>query len=549
MSSVMETDAFPSLTEVEMKFLRKLATVQDYSDGAEIFRVGDAKLDLCVVESGQIEIQNPTDGDRVIAVHQAGHFAGDIDLLTGRPVIVSGVARGPTRILRVAHQKIRSLLNSIPSFGEKLIIAFSQRRKLLEQTGQLGLRVIGPIHCKETNLVREFLHRNFVPSTWIDADTPAGKQQLTELGTPKQLPVIECGDGRVLINPSLRELANCAGVWQACPDDRVNLAIVGAGPAGITAAVYAASEGLTTLLLDRLGPGGQAAGSSKIENFFGFPSGLSGAELATRGVLQMLKFGARMAAPVTVERIETGTSPDQPAILHLNCGSRIQADVVLIATGVRWRKLSAIGAERYEGAGVHYVCTAVEAHLYDGSDVAVIGAGNSAGQAVMYLSECCSSRRVHMIIRNQLGPGMSEYLTNRIRSASNVVVHEFSEMNAVSGDHRVDRVEIKNNQSKTHISLPCAAAFVFIGADPAAEWLPPEIARDDLGYLLTGIEASRSGRWPLADRAPCPLETTIPGILAAGDIRSGSTKRVGFAVGDGSLAVTCTHRLLAIQKQ
>ena len=289
---VIDETAFPRLTTAEIAVLKPLATAHDYADGETVFRAGQADIDLFVVESGQIDILNPTDGNRVIVTHDPGQFSGDIDLLTGRPVIVTGVARGQSRVWRVPGSHLRALLNRVPSLGEKLIVAFTRRRELLSQLGVLGLRVVGPGRCRDTNTVREFLYKNFVPFTWFDPETEEGQKVFQALGSPKKTPVIECGDGQVLVNPSLLELARGAGIWRYCPAQEVDFAIVGAGPAGLAAAVYASSEGLSTLMLDRLGPGGQAGGSSRIENFIGFPAGLSGAELATRGVLQMLKFGA-----------------------------------------------------------------------------------------------------------------------------------------------------------------------------------------------------------------------------------------------------------------
>jgi thioredoxin reductase (NADPH) len=325
----------------------------------------------------------------------------------------------------------------------------------------------------------------------------------------------------------------------------VDLAIVGAGPAGIAAAVYAASEGLKTVVLDKLGPGGQAGGSSKIENFIGFPAGLSGTDLATRGVLQMLKFGAQMIAPVLVKRLEPAVDENSPHILHLDCGTQLRAHIVLAATGVRWRRLPAEGAERFERAGIYYACTQVEAELHGKCDVAVVGGGNSAGQAVMFLAERERNRTVHLIVRRTLGPGMSEYLVKRIRGTSNVMVHENTEVSKVYGNQRLEHFDIVNKETGASDSLPCPAIFVFIGAEPHADWLPETVMKDSQGYILTGTDVVKSGKWPLADRDPCPLETTLPRLLVGGDLRSGSTKRVGFAVGDGSLAVTCAHRLRA----
>jgi thioredoxin reductase (NADPH) len=532
--------AFPRLNEQDLAALKPLARCQNYADGETVFRAGDADIDLFVVESGTLDIFNPADGNKCIATHVPGDFAGDIDLLTRRPVLVSAVARGKTGLIRVPGVKLRELLNKVPALSEKLLVAFQTRREILSESGVLGLKVVGPGTCRDTTVIREFLYKNFVPFKWYDTESARGRELMTAWGSPKKSPVIECNDGTRLINPPLRELAQCAGVWRECPEGPVDLAVVGAGPAGLAAAVYAASEGLGTVVLDRLGPGGQAGGSSRIENFIGFPAGLSGTDFATRGVLQMLKFGAKIAAPVLVDRLEAGdVDAGERHKLHLDCGAVIPARVVLVATGVSWRKLQADGAERFERAGVYYACTAVEALLHDKTDVAVVGGGNSAGQAVMYLAECCRERRVHLLVRSTLGPSMSEYLVGRIRSTANVVVHEGVEIAKVTGDRRIEQIELRPTGEK----LPVSAIFVFIGAEPTASWLPDSVARDKLGYVLTGAEALASGRWPLPHREPCPLETTLPGILAAGDIRAGSTKRVGFAVGDGSLAVTCVHKL------
>ena len=549
------TIAFPYLDEADIETLRSFASLEAFDDGAVIFKVGDAELDLVVVESGAIEVINPSDGNRHVITHHAGQFAGDIDLLTGRPAIVTAIARGETKVMRVPFTRLREILNKVPRLSEKLLLAIQERRRLLSQAGIAGLKVVGSGKCRDTNRVREFLFKNFVPFTWYDSMGAEGRTLLEGWGSPRGHPVIECGGGELLVNPELRDLAKAAGVWRHCPGKTVDLAIVGAGPAGMAAAVYAASEGVSTVVLDRLGPGGQAAGSSKIENFIGFPSGLSGTELATRSVLQMLKFGATMVAPVSVDKIVPAAGPDEFHVLHLDCNTELLARTVLIAGGVQWRKLAAAGAERFEGAGIHYACTSVEAVLFNDRDVAVVGGGNSAGQAAMFLAECCPTRTVHLLVRKKLGLDMSSYLVGRIRAASNITVHEGVEIATVEGEMRLERAVLKefnpdsDSQSEEKISrtLTLSAVFVFIGAEPGCSWLPDAILRDKLGYVLTGIEALQSGGWPLKDREPCPLETTVPGILAAGDVRSGSTKRVGFAVGDGSLAVTCVHKLTAIR--
>ncbi len=546
MATIDQELLFPKLDAEEMDALRKMGTSEEHPDGTAILNAGDANIDLYVCESGCIDILNPADDNKLIVGHKDNQFVGDIDLLTGRPVIVNAVTHGRTRVLRVPSGKLREVLTRVPRLGEKLLNAAIARRTALSEHGVLGLRVVGPGRCKDTVVVREFLYKNFVPFTWFDTAKEEGKRRWEAMGSPKKTPAIQFGDGRVLVNPSLQELAHAAGIWKGCPGQKVDFIIVGAGPAGIAAAVYAASEGLATLVLDKFGPGGQAGGSSKIENFIGFPSGLSGAELATRGVLQMLKFGAKMAAPVSVQRLIPAQGPGDCHTVQLDCGTVVKAPVILVATGVNWRRLDAEGIERFDRAGVFYACTSVEALLYDKCHVAVVGAGNSAGQAAMYLAECCRERTVHLLIRGKLGPAMSSYLANRIRAARNIEVHEGVEISCVRGERRVDCIDLKDKDGKPAGSLDCEAVFVFIGAEPEARWLPENVARDKLGYLLTGVDAMRSGVWPAKDRDPLPLETTTPGILAAGDIRSGSTKRVGFAVGDGSLAVTCVHRLLAL---
>jgi thioredoxin reductase (NADPH) len=357
------------------------------------------------------------------------------------------------------------------------------------------------------------------------------------------LPAVRCADASVLKKPTLRRLAGCAGLRRTCPDRIFDLAIVGAGPAGMTAGVYAASEGLSTVLIDALGPGGQAAGSSLIENFIGFPSGLSGQELATRGTLQLLKFGATLLTPVRATGLRTGPhGGEEHHELTTDGEEVVRARAVLCAAGVRWRRLEAPGARKFERAGIYYAATSVEARVCAGRAVAVVGAGNSAGQAAMFLSEC--SCAVHMIIRKPvLGDGMSDYLSGRIRANDRIKLHAGAEVTRVLGDETLTGVEITAAATGEKETLDCEAMFVFIGAEPHAEWLPPEAARDEDGYLLVGPDAQDAGKWPL-ERRPQPLETSVPRLLAAGDVRSGATKRVAFAVGDAALAVTCCHRLL-----
>lgn len=533
--------AFPKLSEDELRLLEPLAICEHYEDGDYIFKAGQPQIDLYVVKTGSIEITNPTDNDKIVVVHEVGNFSGDIDLIIRRPPLVTGIARGKTHVYKVPADRLQEVMIKIPRLSDKFLIAFQQRRELLVQSGKIGLKVIGCGLCSDTTLLREFLHKNFVPFTWFDKDTEEGKAAIEKYG---EFPIVQKPDGTTFVRPDLQDLAYECGIWHECPSQSVDLAIVGAGPAGLAAAVYAASEGLNTLVLDKLGPGGQAGGSSKIENFIGFPSGLSGTELALRGVLQMVKFGAKLIAPTRVNQITLAKSEKEPHQLTLDCGAVISAKTVLIASGVTWRKLDAVNAQKYERAGIYYACTNVEVMLHDTQDVAVVGAGNSAGQAAMYLAECCPARTVHIFARGRFGPSMSEYLCQRIAAMPNIKVHENTRITCVNGsEYYIDSVDLLDEGGSVR-NLKLNAVFVFIGAEPGATWLPDEVKRDEKGFILTGTEVVDSGAWPLEDRLPCPLETTVPRLLAAGDIRSGSTKRVGFAVGDGSLAVACVHTVM-----
>ena len=547
MANVTDERLFPTLDDAEMDLLNAHGRTERYADGQVVLQAGEADADFFVVLAGGLAVLNPTHDNAHIVSHGPGEFLGDIDLLTRRPVIVTAVAEGPTKVLRVSGAKLRHLLNTVPRLSEKVLVAFQVRREKLAAAGVAGARVYGPAGCRETTEVREFLYRNFIPAVWTDTTTDDGRERLARLGVGTKTPVLDCGPGRLLQRPNLHQVAECVGIWQGCPLDTFDLAVVGCGPAGMSAAVYAASEGLKVCVLDKLGPGGQAAGSSRIENFIGFPSGLSGTDLATRAVLQMYKFGSQMSVPMVVQSLEPGATADEPHQLHLNCGASLKAHTVLAATGVRWRKLDVPGAQRFERAGVYYACTSVEVAEHQGTDVCVVGGGNSAGQAAMYLAEHCA-KTVHVIVRGQgLSATMSEYLTDRLTSTPNINIHTGTCVAEVFGTRRIDAVDVVPRAGGDRARIPCSAVFVFIGSDPHTDWLPASVQRDGGGFVLTGPDVERSGHWPLPDRPPCPLETTLPRVMAAGDVRAGSTKRVGFAVGDGSLAVTCAHKLRSIR--
>lgn len=541
-----EQAAFPILDDEQMQLVDRIGTRLELHAGQTLIEPGQKDYPFFVVKSGEIEILEE-DGERTmqIATHGPGEFSGDVDMLTGRSSLFTARATTDGVAYSLPAVLLRKLLGSCPRIGDMLLDAFQIRRKLLSDLPFVGLRVIGRSNAADTSRLREFLYKNHVPHTYQEASSEEGREQLEELGfSDSDVPVIRC-NGHVVSKPSLPKLANCIGINHDINGQEFDLTIVGCGPSGLAAAVYAASEGIRVLVIDRVGPGGQAGSSSKIENFMGFPSGLSGSELANRGYLQALKFGATFVAPEVVTGINT--SEDQVHELELESGQVVRSRCVLVSSGVTYRQLGMPGCQTFEGAGVYYAATSVEARVCDGKHAIVVGGGNSAGQAAMYLAE--RAEKVSLLIRgNDLAKSMSAYLCQRVEQHPRIEILRHTEVQDICGDDCVDRVHLRNNQTDEVTEVPCAGLFIFIGAKPHSDWLPDDILLDERGFVLTGSsffanEKLRS-QWPL-ERIPCDLETTRPGILASGDVRSGTTKRCGFAVGDGSLAVACVHRYLS----
>ncbi|MEO1512805.1 MAG: FAD-dependent oxidoreductase, partial [Planctomycetota bacterium] len=416
----------------------------------------------------------------------------------------------------------------------RLLDAFIARRTLLRGTGFAGVRLVGSGDDQRTQELLEFLYKNHVPFSLHDPATAEGAQALECLGTDKpRLPAVLHAE-YAAERPEVSEVASALGILHPVGEEPYDLVVVGAGPSGLAATVYAASEGVRTLTVDRLGPGGQAASSSRIENFIGFPTGISGADLASRGYLQALKFGARFAIPASVESL--APDGDEFVRMALSTGETVRARAALITSGVYYRRLPLENGHDFTGSGVYYSATSVQAVACRESTAVVVGGGNSAGQAAMYLSQHAS--RVIMTIRSgNLAASMSAYLRERIDRTPNIEIRYHTEVKDLRGDHALRGVTLEQNKTGEREDLDCAGVFVFIGARPNTEWLPDAIALDERGYVLTGPQASASG-WPL-EREPCVLETSMARVLAGGDIRSGTTKRCGFAVGDGSLAVSC----------
>jgi thioredoxin reductase (NADPH) len=534
--------AFPQLDDEQMRQVAEIGEYVTFADGENLFESGQRDTPMFVIKSGSVEITEDSGGEsRSIVTQGPGDFTGDVDLLTARPVVVTGTARGPVEAYRVPQEKVRRLLNEIPNFSQMLLDAFQMRRRLLEESGFLGVRVIGPARSRETSQLREFYYRNHVPHTFFDSGEPDGQEQLRKLHMEDaELPITACSK-HVVSRPSLAQVAECLGISRQIPNTLYDLVIVGAGPAGLAAAVYASSEGLQTLVVDRVGPGGQAGSSSRIENFIGFPSGLSGQELANRGYLQALKFGTQFTAPINVHSVECQTAGEHH--LQLCTGQTVRARCVLVATGVSFRQLDFEACQRLEGAGVFYAATTVEARVCGNSTAVVVGGGNSAGQAAIFMAD--HAKRVKLLIRgDDLGKRMSTYLCRRILQHQKIDLLKNTEVDGIQGDDFIESIWVRNNRTGQRELIECAALFVFVGTKPHTEWLPKSVALDEKGFVLTGAGLRPDPRWPL-EREPCELETTCPGVLAAGDVRAGTTKRCGFAVGDGSLAIACVHRYLS----
>jgi thioredoxin reductase (NADPH) len=442
----------------------------------------------------------------------------------------------------VSQDALRQLLNHHPEVGDIILQAFLARRHLLRESETFtGLRVIGSRYSQDTFRVREFLAKNQIPFTWLDLESdPQVKQLLEQFRVSEaDTPVVAWGRKLLLRNPTNRQLAEAIGLRRPLEQAVYDLVVVGAGPAGLAAAVYGASEGLKTVVLERMAPGGQAGRSMRIENYLGFPTGITGSELAERAVVQASKFGARLPVATQVTRL---TFDSAFKVLHLDGGEKVTGRCLLIATGADYRLLNVEGCERYEGSGVYYAATPIEAQMCRGSDVVVVGGGNSAGQAAVFLAG--QVRKVYLVVRgDSLYKDMSSYLASRIEQAPNIEVLLNTEVRRMSGDGHLGEVELIDNKMGQTRTLKTPAVFSFIGAVPRTDWLPAEIERDDKGFVRTGTALAQSPRWT-AKRQPFLLETSHPGVFAAGDVRSGSVKRVASAVGEGAMVVQFAHEYL-----
>jgi thioredoxin reductase (NADPH) len=551
-----ELDRFilQKLDDREIAALSRFGRKRTLADGEHLFCTGDRELSVYIILRGEAQVYFMRGGrEREVVVLGEGDVIGDISMLTRMAAVVSVRARGELEVTEIPAKEFRSALSDLPAIAEKVINAFVVRRKWLESMDDFSgvLQIVGRKRDPEAFQLRDFLEKNHIPHAFIEAESEEGgailqRYDLSSDG-PGDLPAVIIGaDNRLLRRPSLREIGSATGL-RRCLDAEghtFDLLVIGAGPAGLSAAVGASSEGLDTAILERYAAGGQAGSSSKIENYPGFPSGISGAELTHRIFLQANRFGAGFtaASPAIGMRIEHFGDRDI-WVLELEGGERLRSRTVLIATGAQYRRLDAEGRERFEGAGVYYSALTVDPQLYEHSNVVVVGGGNSAGQAIMYLA--LRAEKVIVIIRGEdLFKSMSSYLVRRIEQMPNVEVLRHTRVRRCQGDTCLTAVELVDTKANSTRLIETSALFSFIGALPHTRWLPTGLDRDEKGFIKTGRLVSESPNWPLRDRKPLLMETSLPGVFAAGDVRAGSTKRCVAAVGEGGQAIECVHDFL-----
>jgi thioredoxin reductase (NADPH) len=542
------TQAFPVLTDTQINRVRSVGKPRRVDKGEILFEPGDTNIPFFVLLSGSMEIVQPDfKGERTVAVHGPGEFTGEMTMISGRHSLVRGRVTEAGEFLEVSGDGLRSLVARDAELSEIFMRAFILRRLQLVSRNQGNVVLLGSRHSANTLRLREFLTRNEHPYTYVDLDVDNSSQELLDRFNVKaeEIPVVVvCNARYVLRNPSMQQVADAIGLNSAVDQSLVrDLVIVGAGPSGLAAAVYAASEGLDVLVIEEASPGGQAGSSSKIENYLGFPTGLSGQELVARAIAQTEKFGAKIMVAHSVARLDCGRRPYR---VILDNGTTIAARSVVIASGAQYNKPPILNLHQFEGRGIYYGATYMESQLCEGEDVVVVGGGNSAGQAAVFLSQ--TARKVYMLVRSgNLSDSMSRYLIQRIEENPGIELHFKTEIVGLEGDAQLERVTWKDKATGETSVHNIRHVFIMAGASPRTEWLKGCLALDNRGFILTGRDlngAAESPAWKLS-RSPQMLETSLPGIFAVGDARSGSVKRVASAVGEGSIAVYLVHRALA----
>jgi len=547
-----ESLAHPKLEDGQLAMLEPLGVRRSLRPGELVYKAGQRDVGLTVVLRGAVEVFESRDGqEQILGTISPRKFAGDVAALMGTAA-VANVRCGAeeSEILEVPASRLRQALAELPGVSELIVRAFIMRRKRLQRDPDFaGLRILAADGSREGRLLDDFLDKNHIPHRLIESHAEIGQGLSGRLRlSSRDLPALITANGAPLRHPSLREVARVAGLLRSVAADNegeitCDLAIIGAGPAGLAAAVYAASEGLNTVVLESFAPGGQAGSSSLLENFFGFPTGVSGGDLTYSAQLQAYRFGAKFITPAQALWLTFAPGEHGATVQAEGCNATLCAKSVLIATGADYRRLEAEGREEFEGAGVYYAATGREAQFCRGATVIVAGAGNSAGQAAMFLSE--HAERVLLAIRGEsLAKSMSSYLARRVQARENVEILAHTEIRRMLGEKTLQAVELEDTHSRERRSIQTSAVFSMIGAKPNTDWLPPEIDRDEKGFIKTGQAVAEAPAWKGASRGPGPLETSRPGIFAAGDVRAGSVKRCAAAVGEGGIAVAGVHEVL-----
>lgn len=536
--------AFWELTDDQITLLHRYGEIRPTTAGDVLFQQGDPSCDLYVVLEGEVHLLEPGgDAARVIGARQAREIVGELNLLTDEVTYLTAMVRQPGQVLAISPETLRAILTEHPGLSDVLLRAFLLLRAHLVGIGA-GLKIVGSRFSPDSQRLRDFAARNRVPHHWIDVERdPLAEGLLRQFQLrPEETPVVIWQEASVLRNPANATLAEMLGLGDdVLADEHYDLVVVGAGPAGLAAAVYGASEGLKTLILEATATGGQAGMASRIENYLGFPAGLSGIELASRALLQAEKFGASIAVP----REAVALRPHgRGYLIALADGTEVSAGSVVIAIGARYRKLDVPGEAELEGANVYYAATEVEAQVCQGHDVAVIGGGNSAGQAALFLAE--RANHVYLVVRaGDLGEDMSRYLIDRILSRPNIEVITQHQVTALLGEGELDAIHMASTETGAERALDIAALFVFIGADAPTAWLAGTLALDDSGFIQTGLAVKGTPAWQNAPRDPHIFETSLPGVFAVGDVRAAAIRRAASAVGEGSMAVRLCHMYLA----
>ena len=552
-----ESIAFPKLNDHQLSLLEPLGERRVMKRGDVLFKAGQRDLGLAIVLRGELEAFETRDGTEYnLANARERDFMGDVSMLQGTSILGSSrVASDEAEILLIPAAELRRALAEIPAVSKTIVDALIMRRRRLRRDREFaGMRVLASRNARDGHQLDDFLDKNRIPHRLIEFESEQGEALGKRFHlTTRDLPVLMTPAGARLRKPSLREVAREAGLLRSLTEENetevfCDLAIVGAGPAGLAAAVYAASEGLKTVVVESYAPGGQAGSSSLIENFFGFPTGIGGGELTWLAQLQAYRFGAKFSTPAAALSLQYNPDDEYHACLETEgCGAVLQAKAVLITTGADYRRLEAEGREQFEGVGVYYAATALEGQLCRNETVLVAGSGNSAGQAAMFLSD--GAAKVLLVVRgNNIANKMSDYLSRRVEARENIEILYNTEIRKMSGGKKLEQIELENTKTGERRVVRTPAVFSMIGARPCTDWLPAEIERDDKGFIKTGADIAEAPAWSANKRRPAALETSLPGIFAAGDVRSGSVKRCAAAVGEGGMAVAGIHLSLASRR-